>query len=66
VPQPEQNFALAGSSVPHSVQWCTAGAKFCMGCGQALAPAVQHCTECGTELPASAHFCSGCGTRVGG
>ena len=43
-----------------------AGAKFCMGCGQALAPAVQHCTECGTELPASAHFCSGCGTRVGG
>ncbi len=43
-----------------------AGAKFCMGCGQALAPAVQHCTECGTELPAGAHFCSGCGTRVGG
>jgi membrane protease subunit (stomatin/prohibitin family)/ribosomal protein L40E len=42
-----------------------AGAKFCMGCGQALAPAVQHCTECGSELPASAHFCSGCGTRVG-
>ena len=43
-----------------------AGAKFCMGCGQALAPAVQHCTECGTEVPASAKFCSGCGTRVGG
>jgi membrane protease subunit (stomatin/prohibitin family) len=43
-----------------------AGARFCMGCGQALAPAVQHCTECGTELPAGAHFCSGCGTRVGG
>ena len=43
-----------------------AGAKFCMGCGQALAPAVPHCTECGTELPAGAHFCSGCGTRVGG
>ena len=43
-----------------------AGAKFCMGCGQALAPAVLHCTECGTELPAGAHFCSGCGTRVGG
>jgi membrane protease subunit (stomatin/prohibitin family) len=42
-----------------------AGAKFCMGCGQALAPAVQHCTECGTELPVGAHFCSGCGTRVG-
>jgi membrane protease subunit (stomatin/prohibitin family) len=43
-----------------------AGAKFCMGCGQKLAPTVQHCTECGAELPASAHFCSGCGTRVGG
>src|SRR5690349_11607906 len=43
-----------------------AGAKFCMGCGQALAPAVHHCTECGTELPPSAKFCSGCGTRVGG
>jgi ribosomal protein L40E len=43
-----------------------AGAKFCMGCGQRLTPAVQHCTECGTELPATAHFCSGCGTRVGG
>ena len=43
-----------------------AGARFCMGCGQPLAPAVQHCTECGTELPAGAHFCSGCGTRVGG
>ena len=43
-----------------------AAAKFCMGCGQALAPAVQHCTECGTELPAGARFCAGCGTRVGG
>ncbi|MGD0247388.1 MAG: zinc-ribbon domain-containing protein [Streptosporangiaceae bacterium] len=43
-----------------------AGARFCMGCGQALAPAVAHCTECGAELPAGAHFCAGCGTRVGG
>jgi membrane protease subunit (stomatin/prohibitin family) len=42
------------------------GAKFCMGCGQPLAPAVIHCTECGTELPAGAHFCANCGTRVGG
>ncbi len=41
-----------------------AGARFCMGCGQALAPAVTHCTECGTELPAGAHFCAACGTRV--
>jgi membrane protease subunit (stomatin/prohibitin family) len=42
------------------------GARFCMSCGQALAPAVMHCTECGTELPAGAHFCAACGTRVGG
>jgi membrane protease subunit (stomatin/prohibitin family) len=42
------------------------GAKFCMGCGQQLAPTVQHCTECGTELPGGAKFCSGCGHRVGG
>jgi len=41
------------------------GAKFCMGCGQPLAPAVVHCTECGTELPGGAHFCASCGTRVG-
>jgi membrane protease subunit (stomatin/prohibitin family) len=42
------------------------GARFCMGCGQPLAPAVAHCTECGSELPPGAHFCAGCGTRVGG
>jgi membrane protease subunit (stomatin/prohibitin family) len=42
-----------------------AGARFCMGCGQPLAPAVAHCTECGTELPAGAHFCAACGTRIG-
>ncbi len=42
-----------------------AGARFCMGCGQPLAPAVAHCTECGTELPSGAHFCAACGTRVG-
>jgi membrane protease subunit (stomatin/prohibitin family) len=43
-----------------------AGAKFCMSCGQGLAPAVTHCTECGTELPAGARFCGSCGTRAGG
>ena len=43
-----------------------AGAKFCMGCGQGLAPAVTHCTECGTELPSGARFCANCGTRTGG
>jgi membrane protease subunit (stomatin/prohibitin family) len=43
-----------------------AGAKFCMSCGQGLAPALTHCTECGTELPGGARFCANCGTRVGG
>jgi membrane protease subunit (stomatin/prohibitin family) len=43
-----------------------AGAKFCMGCGQAMAPAVRHCTECGTELPGAAKFCANCGTPTGG
>ncbi len=43
-----------------------AGARFCMGCGQPLAPVAAHCTQCGTELPAGAHFCAACGTRVGG
>ena len=42
------------------------GAKFCMSCGQGLAPAVTHCSECGTELPGGARFCANCGTRVGG
>jgi membrane protease subunit (stomatin/prohibitin family) len=42
-----------------------ARAKFCMGCGQPLAPAVRHCTECGTELPAAARFCASCGTPAG-
>ncbi|HXC81041.1 MAG TPA: SPFH domain-containing protein [Trebonia sp.] len=41
------------------------GAKFCMGCGQAMAPAVKHCTECGNELPSTARFCANCGTAVG-
>jgi membrane protease subunit (stomatin/prohibitin family) len=42
------------------------GAKFCMGCGQAMAPQVKHCTECGGELPSGARFCATCGTRVEG
>jgi membrane protease subunit (stomatin/prohibitin family) len=71
-PPPQQQPAPA-SAPPQSGPVCAscqapnpAGARFCMGCGQQLAPAVQHCTECGAELPASAHFCAGCGTRVGG
>jgi membrane protease subunit (stomatin/prohibitin family) len=51
--------ACASCSTPNP-----AGAKFCMGCGQALAPAVKHCTECGNELPGGAKFCANCGTRA--
>ncbi len=72
-PPPPQQQPAPASAPPKSGPVCAscqapnpAGARFCMGCGQQLAPAVQHCTECGAELPASAHFCAGCGTRVGG
>ena len=64
-PQPAP--ATAAGPVCASCQAANpAGARFCMGCGQPLAPAVAHCTECGAELPTGAHFCAGCGTRVGG
>jgi membrane protease subunit (stomatin/prohibitin family) len=59
-PQQASGAVCASCQAPNP-----AGAKFCMGCGQRLAPAVQHCTECGTELPAGARFCSGCGTQAG-
>jgi membrane protease subunit (stomatin/prohibitin family) len=68
-PQPPagQPAAAAAGPVCANCQAANpAGARFCMGCGQPLAPAVAHCTECGTELPSGAHFCAGCGTRVGG
>jgi membrane protease subunit (stomatin/prohibitin family) len=52
--------ACASCSTPNP-----GGAKFCMGCGQALAPAVRHCTECGNELPGGAKFCMNCGTSAG-
>jgi membrane protease subunit (stomatin/prohibitin family) len=52
--------ACANCSTPNP-----AGAKFCMGCGTAMAPAVKHCTECGNELPGGARFCANCGTPAG-
>ena len=71
--QPPQQQPAPASAPAQAAPVCAscqapnpAGARFCMGCGQPLAPAVRHCTECGTELPAGAHFCSGCGTRVAG
>jgi membrane protease subunit (stomatin/prohibitin family) len=65
-PAPAPATAAAGAicascSTPNPV-----GAKFCMGCGQAIAPALRHCTECGNELPPTARFCANCGTAVAG
>ena len=57
--------AVAGAVCTSCQAANPAGAKFCMNCGQGLAPAVAHCTECGTELPAGARFCGNCGTRAG-
>ena len=66
VPQPPPTQQAAAGSECASCQAANpAGAKFCMSCGQGLAPAVTHCTECGTELPGGARFCANCGTRVG-
>jgi membrane protease subunit (stomatin/prohibitin family) len=66
-PQPPTTQQAAAGAACASCQTPNpAGAKFCMGCGQALAPALTHCTECGTELPGGARFCANCGTRVGG
>jgi membrane protease subunit (stomatin/prohibitin family) len=63
---PPTQQAAAGSECASCQAANPAGAKFCMSCGQGLAPAVTHCTECGTELPGGARFCANCGTRVGG
>src|SRR6201994_1116117 len=52
--------ACASCSTPNP-----SGAKFCMGCGQALAPAGRDCTESGNELPGGAKFCMNCGTSAG-
>jgi membrane protease subunit (stomatin/prohibitin family) len=64
-PVPQPPAPAAGPACANCQAANPAGARFCMGCGQPLAPAVVHCTECGTELPAGAHFCAACGTRVG-
>src|SRR5262245_12946204 len=39
-----------------------AGARFCGGCGQPLAP---RCPQCGKESPPDAGFCEGCGASLG-
>jgi class 3 adenylate cyclase/tetratricopeptide (TPR) repeat protein len=37
------------------------GARFCLGCGEPLAPT---CTSCGAELAPGARFCPSCGAPV--
>jgi len=39
------------------------GAKFCSGCGKAVAPKKCFCISCGAELSAGARFCSSCGAE---
>jgi membrane protease subunit (stomatin/prohibitin family) len=42
------------------------GAKFCSGCGSALAPPkAGHCTQCGTASAPGAKFCGNCGAALG-
>jgi class 3 adenylate cyclase/tetratricopeptide (TPR) repeat protein len=38
------------------------GARFCNGCGAAIAP---RCASCKAENPAGARFCNGCGAPLG-
>ena len=75
IAQPQQPVAPPASIAPPVAAGATcgscgtvnaAGAKFCSGCGTALASATVHCTECGTEIPANSKFCSGCGTPRAG
>ncbi|MBI3759140.1 MAG: zinc ribbon domain-containing protein, partial [Deltaproteobacteria bacterium] len=40
-----------------------AGARFCNGCGQALAP---RCPACGSENESDAQFCDACGAAIKG
>jgi len=67
-PAPAQPAPAAAGAAGAACAACQApnpaGAKFCMSCGQQMAPAVRHCTECGGELPSGARFCATCGTRV--
>lgn len=41
-----------------------AGAQFCSGCGQKIAPAGNACKSCGATLPAGTKFCPMCGAKA--
>ncbi|MBV9593834.1 MAG: SPFH domain-containing protein [Actinobacteria bacterium] len=59
---PPGGAAPAGATCTNCGTANPGGAKFCMSCGQAMAPQTLHCTNCGTELPGGARFCASCGT----
>lgn len=42
----------------------TAGAKFCLNCGEKLGAAGMICPDCGKLIPTGAKFCAECGYRV--
>jgi membrane protease subunit (stomatin/prohibitin family) len=69
-PQPGQQQAQAAPAA--ATAHCTAcgaaytpGAKFCAGCGVALATAPAACPSCGVATDPGAKFCAGCGTKLG-
>jgi membrane protease subunit (stomatin/prohibitin family) len=62
--------AAAAAPAPAAVAHCTAcgaaytpGAKFCSGCGGALA-APSACPACGAHFEPGAKFCAGCGGKL--
>jgi membrane protease subunit (stomatin/prohibitin family) len=68
-PPPAGSDAAAPAGVPGATAACKTcstlnpvGAKFCMSCGQPVAPQQLHCTNCGTEMVTGAKFCMSCGT----
>jgi hypothetical protein len=60
-----QNIVAVASGCPHCSAKLTPGARFCAGCGKAVAPPVAQakafCPQCGTEKPPGARFCPSCG-----
>jgi membrane protease subunit (stomatin/prohibitin family) len=70
-PQPAQQQSQAAQTAPAATSHCTAcgaayapGAKFCAGCGVALATAPAACPSCGVQTEPGSKFCAGCGTKL--
>ena len=68
-PQPAQQPQAAPAAATAHCSACGAGyapgAKFCAGCGAALATAPATCPSCGIQADPGAKFCAGCGTKLG-